>query len=671
MTTPGAPTLNFVTPGNTSAQISFTAPSNTGSSPIISYEYLLNNGSDWLTINTQTASPFTITDLSNGITYNIKLRARNASGTGTESDSLGVSVLPSSTNTFTWVPSTGQSSSWKSIAYGDISGGLYVALASVANGTNNVMTSTDGINWTLRSSGTGTLSGTWQSVTFGNNLFVAVASVTGGTNCVMTSPDGTNWTSRTGFTGTWQSVTYGGGYFVAIAANLTTGANIVMTSPNGIDWTVQTATLGLWKSVTYGNGRFVAVTDNAITSSGGPYFAMTFTIDTNGTFTSSLLKALGGSWKSVTYGNGAYVAVGTNCAMTFTSNSFGSFTFPIAVTTITGTWQSVTYGNGWYVIVSTTGGVRTSSDGATWSSPQTISGTSLQSMIYGNRRFVGVSNSGSNRIITYMFTSTSSAPTITSVTPLDGSVSVAFTAGSTSGTNTSSSNITNYKYSTDNGSTWTTISPSITTSPITITGLTNGSTYNIRLLAINGVGDGTPSVAILGSPSCFNEGTKILCLNKNLEEEYIPIENLRKGDLVKSYKHGYRKIDLIGKNYMLNNPEIFYTCMYKMKKTETNGLLEDLIVTGWHAILVDDLGINKEENEKIINGGLLKVDDKYLLLSSVSKDFVKLENNNLYTYYHFILESEDDNQRFGVWANGILTELPSKNLFIRHNYILL
>ena len=48
-------------------------------------------------------------------------------------------------------------------------------------------------------------------------------------------------------------------------------------------------------------------------------------------------------------------------------------------------------------------------------------------------------------------------------------------------------------------------------------------------------------------PICFNQGTKILCCNKNLKEEYISIENLKKGDLVKTYKHGYKKIDLIGK----------------------------------------------------------------------------------------------------------------------------
>jgi hypothetical protein len=176
----------------------------------------------------------------------------------------------------------------------------------------------------------------------------------------------------------------------------------------------------------------------------------------------------------------------------------------------------------------------------------------------------------------------------------------------------------------------------------------------------------------ISDPTCFNEGTKILCLNKKFEEEYIPIENLRKGDLVKSYKHGYRKIDLIGKNPMINNPEKFLNCMYKMKKTDENGLIEDLIITGGHAILVDDLGIFKEENE-ISFGSIQMINDKYLLLASLSDQFVKLDNNNLYTYYHFILENNgnDIEDRYGVWANGILTETPSKNYFMSQKLNLL
>jgi hypothetical protein len=173
-------------------------------------------------------------------------------------------------------------------------------------------------------------------------------------------------------------------------------------------------------------------------------------------------------------------------------------------------------------------------------------------------------------------------------------------------------------------------------------------------------------------PTCFNEGTKILSLNKNFEEEYIPIENLRKGDLVKSYKHGYRKIDLIGKNIMINNPEKFSECMYKMEKTNENGLLEDLIITGWHSILVDDLKEDKEQNEILFGSPTQMIDDKYLLLCSVSKDFVKLENTDLFTYYHFILENNDnEDERFGVWANGVLSETPSKKEFLKHNFTLL
>jgi hypothetical protein len=167
-------------------------------------------------------------------------------------------------------------------------------------------------------------------------------------------------------------------------------------------------------------------------------------------------------------------------------------------------------------------------------------------------------------------------------------------------------------------------------------------------------------------PPCFNEGTKILCLNNDFFEEYRLVENLRKGDLVKSYKHGYRKIDLIGKNQMINNPDVWNKCMYKMKKS-------DLIVTGGHSILVDTIDSPEEEEENNKKfGEPIQIDDKKLLLASVSKDFEKLEDKNLYTYYHFVLENNgNDEERFGVWANGILTETPSKSHFNTHTYTLL
>ena len=57
-----------------------------------------------------------------------------------------------------------------------------------------------------------------------------------------------------------------------------------------------------------------------------------------------------------------------------------------------------------------------------------------------------------------------------------------------------------------------------------------------------------------------------------------------------------------------------------------------------------------------------------LLLSAVSDQFVKLDNTDPYIYYHFILENNgnDDDDRFGVWANGILVETPTKKQFTNH-----
>ena len=89
-----------------------------------------------------------------------------------------------------------------------------------------------------------------------------------------------------------------------------------------------------------------------------------------------------------------------------------------------------------------------------------------------------------------------SAPSIDSITAGDGQLSVAFTVPSSDG----GSAITGYEYSIDNGATW--VSAGSTSSPIVITGLTNGTEYNVTLRAVNTVGDGTASVSVSSTTVC-------------------------------------------------------------------------------------------------------------------------------------------------------------------------
>lgn len=90
-----------------------------------------------------------------------------------------------------------------------------------------------------------------------------------------------------------------------------------------------------------------------------------------------------------------------------------------------------------------------------------------------------------------------SPPTGISATPTNGGATVSFTPGSANG-----SAVTNYEYGTFNGDEWsfTALSPADTTSPISITGLTNGVSVMMRLRAVNANGSSAYSDTFTFTP---------------------------------------------------------------------------------------------------------------------------------------------------------------------------
>jgi len=172
-------------------------------------------------------------------------------------------------------------------------------------------------------------------------------------------------------------------------------------------------------------------------------------------------------------------------------------------------------------------------------------------------------------------------------------------------------------------------------------------------------GFGVNSAELPGATTtCFNHGTKILSLMNDIEA-WIPVESLSIGDLVMTYRHGPRPITHIFKGVMINNPAVWHTCMYKGQKDG----FEPLLVTGGHGLLVDYLTEKEQaKQQKFWGRNEVVIDDKIVMLAPVSAEFTQITDRDVYTYYHFVVENDgDDDRRYGVYANGFLTETPSKN----------
>ena len=355
-------------------------------------------------------------------------------------------VFYSSTDGINWT-SRAVSTSFRymhDFAYGN---GIYVATGqneSVQGAGQPVKMfySNDGINWSL----TNTIPG-WANqwvVAFGNNKFVAAKGGSCSTSCISYSSDGINWSLATtpnlgsGPITNFTDIIYTGTTFYAVS-----GGGAVITSSDGVSWTYQTTISGIRTWTDYVN--------------------------------------------ELAFGNSTVVGVGPNGRVN-TSTSPSTWVKRTASPSGSISWNDITFGQSTFVAVSSQGYVMRSDDGVTWTSSGSISASSIA---YGNGTFVAF-GAGSSF---YTSASTPSAPTSLSATAGDGQATISFTPGSDGG-----SAITNYKYSTD-GTNYTALSPTDSSSPVTISGLTNGTSYTIYLKAVNANGDSAASSSVTVTPS--------------------------------------------------------------------------------------------------------------------------------------------------------------------------
>lgn len=485
-------------------------------------------------------------------------------------------------------------------------------------------------------------------------------------------------------TGNFSSVYLSGTNGIAGSSSTTTNPGLYYSTNSGQTWTVSNINTGSFASVFLsGSGTGIA----GSSSNTGLYYTsnngLSWTVSsiTTQSFTSVFL---------LTNGTGIAVSATT---IYYTTNS--GITWTQSTLTgggnVAGNFTSVSMSGTNAVASSTTGIYYSSTSGQTWTQSASVPTNGFSSIsISGTNALAGSNTGANNRIGTYFSIDsgvtwtqgntsknivingvflTGTTGVIATASGLDYVTFTGTTANFTkSGTNTgnfssvfmSGTNAvagsganTGLYISTNSGTSW------------TQSNVTTGSFSSVSMSGTSGIagtsttGGGTlTGIYYSASPLCYEQNSNILCIENN-QEVYKKISDIKVGDLVKTYKHGNKKVKLIGYvNYMCFNNLNNIECLYKHK---TN----NLIVTGGHSMLVDELS-EDAINEHNKYGFANKIDDKLLLLAAANKDFEKLVDNQLYVLYHLVLENDNKFGHYGIYTNdGLLSETCSENAFIK------
>lgn len=465
---PNAPTIGTATADDTQASVTFTAPTSTGGAAITGYTVTSNPGGITAGGNGFTTSPITVTGLTNGVSYTFTVTATNSVGTGSASGASN-SITPAAPQTITFNnPGAQNFGTTPTLTATSSAGGGYAV--SFTTATAGVCTVTTGGALTFVTAGSCTINADQA----GDSSYLAASQVSQTFTVAPVSP---------------------GAPTAATATAGDTQASMAFTAPvftGGATITGYTVTSNPGGNFNTGAGSPIVVTG---LTNGVDY---TFTVTaTNSAGTGSASAASNSitpaANQTITFANPGAQNFGTAPTLSATADSGLTPVFTSstpAVCTITGVGALTFVTSGTCTINADQAG-----NGSYLPATQVIRSFAVDAVVPGAP--TAASASAGNARATVSFT----APVFTGGAPITGYTVTANPSGASV-----------------NGA----------GSPITFTGLTNGTSYSFTVAATNAAGTGPTSAATNSvSPNAAPTITGTPVASVNLDEPYsfVPSAN--------------------------------------------------------------------------------------------------------------------------------------------------